>query len=137
MAGLYALSGAYIAVRFLDFNPADTAGRPSAGFADIILLAVTILVLALCTAVYFSHRKAVKRNEKLWNHIARQLLASMAVPLIAGGILILVLLSKGLFGLAAPLSLLFYGLALFSAGKFTYSAVQVLGIVEIILGLLS
>jgi hypothetical protein len=61
----------------------------------------------------------------------------MAVPLVTGGILIVVLISKSLLGLIAPLTLLFYGLALYNAGKFTYDEVKFLGMVQIGLGLIS
>ena len=37
----------------------------------------------------------------------------------------------------APFTLLFYGLALFAAGKFTYDEVKFLGMIQIALGLLS
>jgi hypothetical protein len=137
MAGIYALSGAYIANKVYGFNPDDITGSNSSShMTEVILLAMIILVLALCTAVYFSYRRANKRGERLWNPSARQLLSCMAVPLLAGAILMLILISEGLIGLVAPFSLLFYGLALFNASKFTYDAVKFLGLAEIALGLL-
>lgn len=59
----------------------------------------------------------------------------MVIPLATGGILILILISKGLLGLIAPLTLIFYGLALLNASKFTFEEVKYLGIIEIMLGL--
>ncbi|HSM63961.1 MAG TPA: hypothetical protein VK833_08500, partial [Gillisia sp.] len=44
---------------------------------------------------------------------------------------------KGLIGLIAPLSLLFCGLALFNAGRYTYKEVKMLGFIQIGLGLVS
>jgi uncharacterized protein YjeT (DUF2065 family) len=61
----------------------------------------------------------------------------MAVPFSTGAILILVLVVKGLIGLVAPLSLVFYGLALYNASKYTYNEVRIFGIVQIVLGLIS
>ncbi len=61
----------------------------------------------------------------------------MAVPLVAGGLLILILISKGLIGLIAPMSLMFYGLALYNASKFTYEEVKILGLIQLGLGLIS
>lgn len=61
----------------------------------------------------------------------------MAVPLIAGGLLILALIAKGLIGFMAPFSLLFYGLALYNASKYTYEEVKYMGLIEIGLGLIS
>lgn len=143
MAGIYALSGAYFAYAFLGFNPDEIvfstikSGSLSYSLINVILLALIILILATGTAVFFSYKKAEKTGEKLWNATSRRLLINMAVPLVAGGLLILILIANGLIGLVAPFTLLFYGLALYNAGKFTYEVVKVLGLIEIGLGLLS
>ncbi|HYD92493.1 MAG TPA: hypothetical protein VEA37_13530, partial [Flavobacterium sp.] len=50
---------------------------------------------------------------------------------------ILILLSKGLIGLVAPATLLFYGLSLYVASRYTYEDVKILGLVQITLGLIS
>ena len=137
MAGIYAISGAYIASKVFNFHPDQIIDSgPSAGITNVILLAAIILVLALGTAIYFSRKRAGKRGENIWNATAKQLLISMAIPLLTGSILILILISNNMIGWIAPFSLLFYGLALFNASKFTYNAVKVLGLTEIALGLL-
>ncbi|HEY0060053.1 MAG TPA: hypothetical protein VGB56_13035 [Flavisolibacter sp.] len=139
--GIYALAGAFIAYKFFSFNPdqvvyGNTAsGSVPADFLQVIFLAMAILVLAVATVVFFSSKKARKRGEKAWNPTARRLIINMAVPLIAGGVLILILIAKGLFGLMAPCSLIFYGLAMYNSGKFTYEEVRSLGLIEIGLGL--
>ncbi|GAB4030004.1 hypothetical protein [Spirosoma jeollabukense] len=143
MAGLYALAGVYIAYAVLDFNPdklvynPTNSGELSAGLLKVIGLASLILVLAIGTAVLLSYNKATKRREKLWNAIVKRLLINMAVPLLAGGLLLLILIGKGLIGLLAPITLLFYGLALYNASQFTYEEVRSLGLIQIGLGLLS
>lgn len=143
MAGIYALSGAYIAWKFLDFYPAETvysgikSGTLPSDLLKVILLASIMLIMALSTALFLSYRKSIKRGEKIWNATARRLLVNMAIPLIAGGLLILIFISKGLIAFIAPFSLLFYGLALFTAGKFTYDEVKFLGMIQMALGLLS
>ncbi len=141
MAGIYALAGAFIAWKVLDFNPGRSIyntiepGNFPSGLLKVIVLAVIILVLAIGTAIFLSYKKAAKRGEKLWNPTSKLLLLNMAVPLIAGGLLILILISKGLIGLVAPCILVFYGLALYNAGKFTFEVVKVLGLIQIALGL--
>lgn len=139
MAGIYALAGAYIAHTVFAFQPEGIAATdtPSSSTWSVVLLAVFILALAICTAVFLSYKRANSKGEKAWNATSRRLLGSMGVPLVAGGILLLVLLSKGLVGLIAPLTLLFYGLALYNASKYTYHEVKVLGMVQIGLGLVS
>jgi hypothetical protein len=142
MAGIYALAGAYIAYAIFHFNPdpvVDSSLPPVGVPADllkIILLALVVLVLSIGTAILLSYKKAAKRQEKFWDATAKRLLINMAVPLIAGGLLILVLIAKGLVGFIAPFTLLFYGLALYNASKFTYEEVKGLGIVQMGLGLI-
>lgn len=141
MAGIYALAGAYIAYAFLNFQPEElfysSSGTSSSNILEVVLLGLTILSLALITAVLLSYKRAGKRGEKLWNPTAKQLLINMAVPLVTGGLLIILMIYKGLIGLIAPFSLLFYGLALFIAGRYTYKEVRALGLIQIILGLIS
>jgi len=143
MAGIYALLGAFVAYQFLHYNPDrydsynTDNGLLSADLLKLIVLALCVLVLAVGTAIFLSTNKAKKRGEKIWNATSRRLLAHMAVPLVAGGLLILVMISKGLPGFVAPFSLIFYGLALFNASKFTYEEVKSLGLIEIGLGLFS
>lgn len=139
LAGIYALVGVYMAYAFFRFNPSEIAasapGTDSSGLVNVFILAVSILVLAIGTAVFLSYRRAIKRKEKLWNATSRRLLVNMAMPLVSGGILILVFISKGLIGLLAPMTLIFYGLALYSAATFTYKEVRFLGAILVGLGL--
>lgn len=143
MAGIYALIGAYTAYYYFNFNPDaivySTYSEP--GKMDVLLkvtlLACIILILSVSTAIYLSQRKASKRNEKLWNATSKRLLINMSVPLFAGGIFSIILISKGLIGLLAPVTLLFYGLSLYLASKFTFDDIKILGLLNISLGLLS
>jgi hypothetical protein len=139
LAGIYALSGAYAAYSIFNFNPPEVydTGELSPVLYKVILLAALVLILSLGTAIFLSYKKALKKGEHIWNSTSRQLLINIAVPLSAGGILILILISKDLIGLIAPMTLLFYGLALFNAGNFTYPEVKYLGWIQIVLGLIS
>ncbi|MEX0647673.1 MAG: hypothetical protein WEA56_05020 [Balneolaceae bacterium] len=136
MAGIYALAGAWIAWSVLGFHPDEIFYSPP-DLPQIILLALGVLTLALVTVIYFSWRKSDKRGEKAWNATSKRLLASMSVPLLAGGILLVILTAKGLIGLTAPFMLLFYGLALYNAGNYTISEVKLMGAVQIGLGLMN
>lgn len=139
MAGIYALAGAYIAYAVLDFNPdrlIDTTVQ-FVGLSKVIGLAILVLVLAVGTAIVLSYNKAAKRGEKIWNAIVKRLVINMAVPLVVGGLLVLILIAQGLIGFIAPFTLLFYGLALFNAGRFTYEVLKSLGLIQVGLGLVS
>ena len=46
-------------------------------------------------------------------------------------------LFKGYIGVVAPLTLIFYGLALVNASKYTLTEIRSLGLIEIILGLIA
>jgi hypothetical protein len=59
------------------------------------------------------------------------------IPLIAGGLFVAALLFHGLIFLIAPVTLIFYGLALINASKHTYHDVKYLGLIEIALGLIA
>lgn len=140
MAGIYALAGSFIAYKVLNFNPDRiqyTQPEASTDFLNVILLASCVLLLAICTAVFDSFRKAKSKGERAWNATSRRLLVNMAVPLVAGGILIIALGINGLTGLLAPLTLIFYGISLFSGGNFTFKTVKVLGLIQMTLGLVS
>ncbi|MES2650717.1 MAG: hypothetical protein V4663_03200 [Bacteroidota bacterium] len=136
MAGIYALGGAWIANSFFYFNPSNISYTDDT-LIELIGLALVVLVLTLGTAILLSYRKAIKRNEKIWNSTAKHMLISMATPLVVGGLLILIMIAHGLIGLIAPFTLIFYGLAMYNASKFTYSEMKVLGLMEIALGLFS
>ncbi len=143
MAGIYALAGAFVAHNWLAYDTVHYVKRSvDAGiFTDVnlklLMLAALVLALAVGTAAVLSIRKAGRSGQKFWNAAARRLLINMAIPLATGGICILIMLSKGLTAFVAPLTLIFYGLALFNAGKFTYEEIRQLGIFNIILGLLA
>jgi len=142
MAGVYALIGAYIAYDILKFNPGEITDPYFSHIGNnpkmlkLILLGIAVIVLAIGTAIYLCQRKASKRNEQFWNATSRRLLVNMSLPLVVGGLFILALISKGLVGLVAPVTLIFYGLSLYIASKFTFDDIKVLGLVNIALGLI-
>jgi hypothetical protein len=136
MAGIYALAGTFIAYSQFKFNPYDNTDRAPAGIGNVIWLASAILILALGTAIILTHRKGIKKGEKIWNGTSRKLLITLAVPLVTGGILMLIMTAKGYISLLAPFSLIFYGLAIYNAGGYTYEEVRMMGVIEILLGLI-
>lgn len=137
IAGFFALAGAYIAYQVFDFNPDAIDYSPAGGMRNIILLGTAIWVLSAASATLLSYNQAKHRGERLWNATSRRLLVNIAVPFVAGGILILILIAKGLIGLVAPFSLIFYGLALYNASKYTYGEVRIMGVAQITLGLIA
>ncbi|MEP0006199.1 MAG: hypothetical protein ABJ387_02980 [Balneola sp.] len=133
LAGLYALTGSYIAYYIYDFDPgfANSSGVET----EIILLALLVLVLAVGSAVLLSYKKAHKKGEKVWNSASKRLLSIVGIPLSAGAIFSLILFYEGSIGLIPSVTLIFYGIALYSAGRLTFNELSVLGLLQIALGL--
>ena len=136
MAGLYAFLGAYMAYMLYDFRPSDILYlAPNTG--KLILLSSIVLIAAIGTAILLSRQRAQKKGETAWNNTSRRMLKAMAIPLLIGGLFLLVLLSYELAAFLIPVSLVSYGMALFNAGHFTFREVQMLGICQSILGVLA
>jgi hypothetical protein len=102
-------------------------------FVDAIL----VLSASIAVAVFLSVRKARRKGLKIWDHSAKRVLFNLLVPLSAGGFFSLILFYHGQFGLIAPAMLIFYGLALFTTSKYTFSDIRTLGLIELFLGILS
>ena len=103
----------------------------------LILLACATIVVALVGAVIFTSRSARRRGLPLWDKQAARLLFSLFVPLAAGGLFCLLLIRHGYIDVIAPATLVFYGLALLNASKFTVDEMKVLGILQTVLGLIA
>lgn len=148
-AGIYALVGAYIAYLMLGEFAAsfrDDTGRDVGMnvkerlfglYVDYVLLAAAILVASIVTAYFFSNRKAKREGHNLFDHTAIRVLINLCIPLVAGGLFCLALLYHGAIIFIAPCMLLFYGMALINASKYTYDDIRYFGICEIILGLIN
>ena len=102
---------------------------------NILITAILVLVVALGGALYFSVRKAQKNKLKFWNKTTRQMMLHLFIPLVAGGLFSLMLFWQYNIQLMASATLVFYGLALVNAGKFTFGEIHYLGLSEIVLGL--
>lgn len=138
-AGVYALLGALFVYHQLGFNPTQLSYTEAAlpfNSATVIYTAIVVLLLAVSTAAYLSFRKAGKNGEKAWNPTSRRMLLATSVPLLAGGVLILIFAHHGLFGLLAPLTMIFYGIALYNGSHFTYHDIRYLGLAQLVLGLM-
>lgn len=107
-------------------------------FLSFVLIdAFLILLISLIGAFAFSYSKANKKGLNIWCSASKRFLFSLALPLIVGGIFGMGILVKGYFDLAAGVALVFYGLALYNAGRYSVNEIRVLGLIEIALGIIS
>ena len=99
--------------------------------------ALIVLALALAGSFYFSFRKARQKKQRIWTPVSKRMLVSLLIPLISGAFFILIFILDNQWQFIIPAMLVFYGLALISAGKFTYSEVFYLGLAELLTGFAS
>ncbi len=136
-AGIVALAGWAWAQRYLDsrFGPGADGVVNHQDILDFMLASALVVAAAIGAAMFFSRRLAKRRGLPLWNTTARDTLAALLVPLGSGGVFSLILMRQELYGMIPSAMLLFYGMALVHAGKYTVNDLRVLGLCEIVLGL--
>jgi hypothetical protein len=152
-AGLCALAGAWFAYGVIGSagdagtrNPKalmlnyDDAGvnllRSFMGHRLFLIAALTLLS-AIVLAFVFTYIRSTRQGVPVWGVMAKRLVWSISVPLVAGGLFLLKLIEAGVYGLIAPGCLIFYGLALINAARFTVGEIRYLGYVMVILGLIN
>src|SRR5205085_1083312 len=93
-------------------------------------VAAIVFLVAFFSAFFFTWRKAKQQGLPIWDYTSRRLLWNLIIPLAAGGLFILSMLMKDEWKYVAPASLIFYGLALVNASKYTLSDIRYLGYCE-------
>ncbi|AOW21751.1 hypothetical protein [Urechidicola croceus] len=142
LAGIYALVGAYIANTMisnygLKLTRYSTDRDLTPIEYQLMGIALTILILSVLTGFILSKKKAQKNGDSIWNITSKRLLGNFLIPLITGGFFCIILLQYKIIGLVAPVTLIFYGLALVNGSKYTLGDIKYLGITNIILGLIA
>jgi hypothetical protein len=148
VAGVVALGGAALARYHTAQSLAPDAdvltygtGRGGTTADELLLTLIAdaslVLFVALLGAFWFTWRRSRRTGQHLWDGSARRLMVNMLVPLGVGGVFCLALFYYGLPGLVPPATLIFYGLALFNASKFTLDEIRWLGVSELALGIVA
>jgi hypothetical protein len=141
LSGIYATAGAIIAY-FLIYYPRSPfqyrieSIQQTEIILQLIIVAVAVLAASLATGYWLSNRKAKRSNMEIWTPTSERLFLNLAIPLVTGGLFIIILLAHGHFGVAAPASLIFYGLALINASDNLFDEVRYLGYSEVGVGLI-
>lgn len=123
--------------RSLDLSNVDTRNLDYELTQSLVILGCITLIVALLFGCYFTVQKSKKLGLKIWTQTTYKILQQLAIPLVVGGIFVLALLEHSLHGLVAGTTLIFYGLALISVEKYTYSDIKYLGVFEVVLGCIS
>ncbi|MEO1050857.1 MAG: hypothetical protein AAFX87_09525 [Bacteroidota bacterium] len=142
LAGVYALIGAYAAYKILyteddTVYDAFTIGQHSGRFILLTLDGLIVLGLAVGTGAFLSVRRAKQQQQSIWDESAKRLLINLLIPLVTGGVFVLLLYLRDYYSLIIPATLIFYGLSLINASKYTLTDIRYLGFSEIALGLIA
>ena len=142
MAGIYALIGAYLG--YEHYLSTTLWKRNIPYFFDMpgyytyyFVIAFGVVALSLITGFYLTARRAKKRGQKLGDKNALRMLFHIGLPLLVGGIMCMAMLYHREESLIASTMLIFYGLGLVSGSKYTLTHIRILGVLEIILGILA
>ena len=145
-AGVTAIAGALVAYFFILHNNSIHFEEYLRSLPEsetyslrwrLIADAAIVLVLSVLFAFYFSIKKAKMDGKTFWSPVSKRLLINLLIPLATGGIFTIVLMAQNIIPLIIPVFLIFYGLSLVNAGKFTFGEIYYLGILEIVTGLVS
>src|SRR5690606_25226399 len=140
LAGTYALVASFFAYRIVYVNTSIFSYRKTYlletdTLTQLLTLAAITFVLSVATGILLTTRKAKQDGLRIWEEGTKRLLVNLLIPLLAGGLFILALINRSHYDIVASASLLFYGLALINAAKYTVSDVRYLGMSEILIGL--
>lgn len=132
-SGIVALIGAWTAWRTLaDYRSEEGTG---AVVGLLITLGLVVAGLSVGMAILFSVRHAHRMGRKVWGPTAKYVTVALTIPVLAGGVLCAILIMHETYWLLPAVMLLFYGMALLSAGNFTFGEIRYLGGLQILLGL--
>ena len=137
LAGLFAILGALAARMVIQNSDTIYVSFGDSDFVKLIAIAFGVMLLSIIAAALLSLRKSGSRGEKLWNSVTKRVIINFSIPLLAGGLFSFSLIQNGYFELLAPVTLMFYGLALLHCSKYTFENVRYLGILFITLGLIN
>ncbi|SFJ49010.1 hypothetical protein [Olleya namhaensis] len=137
LAGIYALIGAALTYYLVTTYSYGTLTLDGWVFRYVFFILFMVAFLSVVTGIYLTTKKAKQNGESIWDGSSKRLLFNFLIPLVAGGLYILIILSQGRYGQTGGLMLIFYGLALVSASKYSIGDIKYLGFTEIILGLIA
>lgn len=140
-AGIFALAGAYFAHVIISASIFLAAFEDdfdwSVTYKRLFLDALAVLILSLSVGALLTIRTSKKKGIKIWDATSKRLLINLMIPLITGGLFCLILFYHRDIGMIAPATLIFYGLALINASKYTLNDIRYLGMCEVLLGLMA
>ncbi|MBP0903660.1 hypothetical protein ACFSKN_03655 [Mariniflexile gromovii] len=136
LAGVYAIIGATIAYWLVTTSQRGYLILDGKIFRICVFILLMVALFSIVTAIILTTRKAKKNGVKIWDATSKRLVVNFLIPLVVGGLYILIILGQEKYGQTGGLMLIFYGLALVNASKYSIGDIRYLGYIEIVLGLL-
>ena len=100
----------------------------------LVIIASLILLTSLLILYVTAKLKSERHDINLFNSSFSRALKSLFIPVLSGGVFCGFLILHKMYGLVAPATLIFYGLGLISASKYSYNELELLGYLELLLG---
>ncbi|HSK13226.1 MAG TPA: hypothetical protein VK907_08415 [Phnomibacter sp.] len=151
-AGTCALVGAWVARGVIQSGVEEHSGlrngyeglKGSRGISitvhpgsTLLLIAVVTFFSAVLLAFIFTWMRSRKTGVSVFGPISWRLILAVGLPILIGSVFLIKLMEAGTFGLIAPACLLFYGLGLINASRFTTSEIRFLGYAILAVGVLN
>jgi hypothetical protein len=133
-AGICALGGAYVANVRLS-QPYPILRMEVEEF--LFWVAAITFVAAFVSAFFFTWLRSRKNGTPMWDRTVQRLTWNTVVPLGVGAIFLFRSMQLYHFELIAPGCLIFYGLALVNASKYTLGEIRYLGYGQLVLGIIN
>ena len=122
---------------YIYFFLGDYSINTPAKWRTTTYITIALLVVAFSTVFVMAYLKAKRHQLRFtMDTTMRRLLLNFFIPMIAGGLLCIALLTQQHYGLVSSITLIFYGLALINSSHFSYPALRYLGYAELVLGLI-
>lgn len=147
-AGVFALIGSVAAYKYLHID-SDSAvdytklafkldGEPNIPFFIFFIInGGCVLFASIAAGIFFTVRKAKQKGQNILDSTGKRLIINLFIPLATGGLFCLALLIHHQLAFIPSATLIFYGLSLLNASKYTLDDIRYLGMSEIVLGLIS
>ena len=104
---------------------------------DLLWIATLTFVTAFISAFIFTYLRSKKTGTPMWGNATIRLFWNTAIPIAAGALFLIRMMQLGEFELVAPGCLIFYGLALVNASKYTLGEIRYLGYGQLALGFMN
>ena len=104
---------------------------------DLWVIAAITFATAFISAFLFTWVRSKRSGTPMWDRTVQRLAWNTILPMVIGGLVILRAMQWRYFEFVAPGCLIFYGLALVNASKYTLGEIRYLGYGQLVLGIIN